>query len=499
MKTTWPLLLHLPLRRVFGLLLALALALATAFTTGCGSSSSQSTGLSGNTSVTVLLTSTANDQLSLFLIGLNSLALTSQSGKTVNLFTTSQTTAAYFSGRAEFIHLNGTAEPLVTVSVPQDVYTSATATMSTTISNPPQFICVTVGPSGGLVTSSYAYAEPSTPTVNVPAPITITGRAMGLSLNMVVSQSETLSGCGVGATFSITPVFNLTPVALSPQPTNYENGKETNLDGQISSVNTASNSFTLVLVDGQTLSVNSNGSTVYQGVNGFSALTAGTFVDMDAAIQSDGSQLATRIAVEDTDTANLSVATGPVLQTSAAEPIVATFGRQEQGYLSTIQEAALLMPYDSGNAVFQISGQFTNLPDLPFPASFDAANIFGGQNVYITTHALNYIEYMPATTITLMPQTINGTVGGASSSGGFQIYSVALASYDLPPILATQPAQSYTLNNPTNVMVYVDSNTQLLNKQPLAQGSVFRFNGLLFNDDGTMRMDCGEVMDGVQP
>jgi hypothetical protein len=96
-----------------------------------------------------------------------------------------------------------------------------------------------------------------------------------------------------------------------------------------------------------------------------------------------------------------------------------------------------------------------------------------------------------------MPQTINGTVVGVSTSGIFQIYNVALASYDLPPILASQPGLSYILNNPSTVEVYVDSNTQLLNQQPLAPGSIFRFNGLLFNDGGTIRMDCGQVNDGV--
>jgi hypothetical protein len=96
-----------------------------------------------------------------------------------------------------------------------------------------------------------------------------------------------------------------------------------------------------------------------------------------------------------------------------------------------------------------------------------------------------------------MPQTINGTVFGASSSGAFQVYSVSLASYDLPTILVTQSGQSYTLNNPSTVEVYIDSNTELLNKQPLAVGGLFRFNGLLFNDAGTMRMDCAEVNDGV--
>jgi len=46
-------------------------------------------------------------------------------------------------------------------------------------------------------------------------------------------------------------------------------------------------------------------------------------------------------------------------------------------------------------------------------------------------------------------------------------------------------------------VVYVDSNTQQLNTKPLAAGSVLRFNGLLCNDSGTLRLDCGQVNDGV--
>jgi hypothetical protein len=427
--------------------------------------------------------------------------LTSQSGKTVNLYPATQnngTLAGY-----EFIHLNGNVEPLVTAIVPQDVYTSATVTivyssyMSCVVYNAPS------NP-GGLtifVNTPFTLVQGPVPlTVKVPAPITITGTAMGISLNMLLSQSA-LSACTNYGSVQSMPTFNLTPVTFSPQPTNSENGKETNLDGQISLVDTASNRFTLVLADGQTLYVKSNDSTVYQGVSGFCALTAGMFVDMDAAIQWDGSQLATRIAVEDVDTTNLTMETGPVLWTAASEPFLNAFVRQQQGYLSgTPFPLGLVTPFSITTAVYQISGQFTNLQDLPFPATFDAANIFGGQNVYITTHALtigNYPTYYPASTITLMPQTFNGTVFEAANSGAFQIYSVSLASYDSLTILAMQSGQSYTLNNPSTVEVYVDSNTQLLNKQPLAVGGLFRFSGLLFNDAGTMRMDCGEVNDGV--
>ena len=77
--------------------------------------------LSGNTSVTAVLSSTANDQLSEFDMVLQSITMTSQSGNTVNLLPAAQ--------GFEFIHVNGQVEPLTTVSIPQDIYTSATATI----------------------------------------------------------------------------------------------------------------------------------------------------------------------------------------------------------------------------------------------------------------------------------------------------------------------------------------------------------------------------------
>jgi hypothetical protein len=473
-------------------LIACAMAMV-AITTGCGSSGSMSNSktLSGNTSVTLLLSSTANDQLNQFSLGFNSVTLTSQSGKMVSLFTTPPNGTPQI---AEFIHLNGSVEPLLTVSIPQDIYTAAIADIG-----PADFNCDTLNLLGGLTTDTYAYGYvPSAQvTVNVPAPITITGAAMGLSLNMLVSQSASFpSTCyttGIEP-YSITPTFNLTPVAFSPQV------PETGLDGQISSLSTANNSFNLVLSDGQALSVKTNSSTAYQNINGFSLLTSGTFVDMDAAIQSDGSQLATRIAVQDTDTNNTSVSTGPVLQTNAVEPILVGFRRQQQGYLTTSGQGAIWNYFNFGGTVFQIFGRFTNLQDLPFAATFDATNIFAGQNAYITTHAtvpLGGPNYTPATTISLIPQTINATVSGISSDGSFTTYTVALAPYALMPALAVQQGQTTTLTDPSSVVVYVDSSTQQHNTKPLAVGSVLRFNGLLFNDNGTLRMDCGQVNDGV--
>jgi hypothetical protein len=123
-----------------------------------------------------------------------------------------------------------------------------------------------------------------------------------------------------------------------------------------------------------------------------------------------------------------------------------------------------------------------------------------GQNVLLTTHALTVsgdFPYPPAATLTLRSQTINGSVNVIGSEGGFTTYTVTLAPYDLFPQLAVQGGQATLLTNPNTVVVYADSNTQLLNKGSIAVGSVLRFNGLVFNDNGTLRMDCAQINDGV--
>jgi hypothetical protein len=180
--------------------------------------------------------------------------------------------------------------------------------------------------------------------------------------------------------------------------------------------------------------------------------------------------------------------------------VITLFGREQQGYLFPVLTGGGLY-YSFNNATFQISGQFTNLQSLPFVPTFTGATMFAGQNIYASGHATTLFApppvYAALATVTLVPQTINATVSSVGSDGGFTTYTVALASYDLIPNLAVQPSQTTVLTDPGNVVVYVDGNTQMLNTNPLAAGSLLRFNGLLFNDNGTLRMDCGQVNDGV--
>jgi hypothetical protein len=485
----------LPTRRPLRLVIALALIASTIFCVSCGSNSSSVPKLTGNTTVNVALSSTANDQVSNFNLQFQSLTLTSQSGKTVTLLSSQQP--------AEFIHLNGGIEPLTTVSIPQDVYTSAAVTLQNA-----HFVCVSQDPNGGLHFFDYSGGSQG-PVVNLTSPITVTGDTMALSLNLQVSSSAIFPSCYSVPAFSgysLSPTFSLAPLASSTSPTDALNGLVTGLEAAIASVSTTNSSLTLIIpavsYGTRTTVARTNSATVFQGIGGFSALASGMFLNLDGALQSDGSLLATRIEVHDPSAINES--SGPVLFVDTLVPSFQLYGRTELGTLLTDITGltggyAEFSYFSYSNATFNISGQFTNLQNLPFVPSFNASNMVAGQNVNIASQAFSFVgpTYTPADTITLAPQTINGTVVASQQVGSFTDYTVSLASYDLFPTLAVQQGQTTLLSNPSQVEVYVDNNTQRLNTQALVPDSTLRFYGLVFNDNGVLRMDCARVNDGV--
>jgi hypothetical protein len=126
------------------------LALATvALATACGSgsmSTPSSPVLSGNTQVTLVLSGTANDQLTEFDLGIEGISLTSQSGKMVSVLSALQGT--------EFIHTNGGIEPPVTVNIPQEIDNFSALAVGT-------FVTVdgAIQPNGSLVAKRIAVED----------------------------------------------------------------------------------------------------------------------------------------------------------------------------------------------------------------------------------------------------------------------------------------------------------------------------------------------------
>ena len=377
--------------------------------------------------------------------------------------------------------------------------TSATVTVSSAY-----FVCTDYQPSRGLQSSTFQDGQVAAKNVTtiLPSAITVAGDSMGLTLDMLVTPSASFSSCqgGGSASFSITPTFALEATSAAPDGTSL---RATGLHGLIGSLNSTDASLTVAGADGPkqfgpSWRVRTDGDTVFQGVSGLGQLTAGMPVDMDVAIQQDGSLMASRIAVYDTDTANLNVFIGPMNTVVASPTQLSVISQEQQGYLDKTSYYLGALPGNLGDAEYQISGALTNRESLPFAARFETGNMVAGQTVSMTSHAASFSSgSLPVATVTLMPQTINGTISAISSEGGFTTYTVTLAPYDLFPNLAYQPDQATLLTNPNTIVVYADRHTQGRNAAVLAAGGIFRFNGLVFNDAGTLRMDCAQINDGV--
>ncbi len=474
-------------------LFAFSLAFSMVLLTGCGGSGSQTGGTppGGNTQVVVLRASTANDQVFSFEVLINTISLVNAKGTSVTIFTNPQS----FGPLGQWMNLNGISTPLTTASVPSDTYTSAVVTVFGCSFGTQTFAANTF--------FSNTFAEglcaegTGTTTVNLPNPIKITGSAMALSLNLQIAQSFTLEAPIVSSNYTIDPVFTLTPVAIAAQPTDETNGKVTVIDAQVTSVGADGKTIMVQPPDDQALTLTSNSATVFQGVAGFSALAANMLFNFDAAIQSDGSLLATRIEVPD---ATAVAGTGGPYVLPVVGPGVFQTQTLEQNGCTIVQVPFCGNIYHLNNTVFQVSGELTNVANLPFPATFTSANFLQGQNVLVTSSGVpDNRSIIEAVTVNLLPQTLNGTVSAMSNENGFAVYTVTLAPYDLLPVL-----QNYTsltppphLTNPTSIVVYADTNATFLNSGTIGLGSLIRFRGVIFDDNGTARMDATAIYDGV--
>jgi hypothetical protein len=444
------------------------------------------------TNVVVLLTNTGNDQLVKFYVTLDTLTLTDKFGNEVTLYNSEIPNGQAGVAPGEFVHLNGVSEPLVTTAIPQATYTSAAATVDgCSFTNVTQL-------SGSLNIDEYGAGTGCGPgssgTVTLSAPLVISGSAMVLSLNLQQSQSYTLTSPYPNPVVSFSPTFTLSPINLSPNPTSDQNGKLAGLDMQITSLGESGNTFTATIPDYVQLAIATDASTVFQGATDFSSLAVGTLVNADLAIQSDGSLKATRIEAD--DAASPTEWEGPFLAPTSPPQTFLTQIVQQQGCAGPPN---LLCSGDfetTGTTAFKVSGRFTNLASLPFTPVLSSATLFAGQNLEAFTSGTFTGGNQPATTVVLIPQTINGTVASMANQNGFAVYTVTLAPYDLIPTLQGQVGVP-VVTAPNSVTVYVDTTTQLLNSGDIAVGSLLRFNGVIFYDNGTLRMDCAQVNDGV--
>jgi hypothetical protein len=486
------------------------LCLLTFLVVGCGGNPTTPTSPSSpvpgeSTTVAIQISSTANGQFVEFPMRIDSISLTNKAAKTTTIFNTPT--------NVEFIVANGEASPFVTVTVPQDVYTSAAVGVSY-----PAFDTTFINSQGGIDFNidEYGYT-PTPPVVILSEPITISGSVMGMTLNLQASQSGSFTGLPPNQTaFTINPTFDLTAFAIPTQSTTPQNGKCIGITGRVTAVDSA-NSIAVTLASNGlvasspstangavtlpiSLSATLNSATQFQGISSASSLTPGVFVNMDVALEPNGSYVATRVEVQDAAATN--VASGGFAQVDPSYNYISQMVTRQQGDALTPYPEGMGAPYVYASSTkFQTSARFPNLSTLPFTAVFNASSLAAGQDVSVGSTFISESggTYSSASTVTLIPQTIDATITAVSNSGNYTIYAVTLAPYD--PIVqmnSPQDAPAATLLPGANVvMVYIDSDTALLNAAVPGVGGTFRFNGLLFNDKGVLRMVCDQVNDGV--
>lgn len=491
---------HFPhqLLRSPGRLFLLALGLSAILAAGCGGSAGSSGSGSGpvqgeSTAVTIQLSSAANDQFIQFSMTIDSISLTNKAGATTTIFNTPTW--------VEFISANGNAVPLATVTVPQDVYTSAAVTLSG-----PGFSYVFMGSTGAITFSTDGYGgsyAPYPPVVNLASPLTVSGSAMGLTLNLEAAQSGSITGYPNQIAYTISPTFTLSSFAIPAEGAGAQSGKCTGLAGEITAVGANSMTVTLAghpLVGLQPLTVALNSSTVFQGVSSASGLAAGTLVNMDIAPQADATYAATRVEVQDATATDL--VNGQLVQVDPSyDGYVSTIATEQVGPDLAQDGVGMGTPYMYGSATnFQTSEQLPLPGGLPFQATFDASTLAAGQMVALASSSITlHYPYTQPTSVTLLPQILDAMVTGESTSGNYTVYTAQLAPYDLIVQMNSplNPPPNTTLPDPNLVYIYVGPHTSVLSSSPVSVGETFRFHGLLFNDAGTLRMVCDQVDDGV--
>lgn len=413
-----------------------------------------------------LITDAPADQVLALGLTVSSIRLFDAAGKYADVLTSPTT--------IEAAHLDAVQEPLHSpLNIPQDTYTSALIT----VSNP---TVTYVDTSSRKPVQATATLTSSLDVVTFTTPITISSTSAPLCFDLLVAQSVVLTGTSA----AVTPTFNVVSVPLAHQPTNGSNGRVNDIFGSF--VSATPSSLTMLTANGTQVVIDTDSSTTFQGFTSLSALTVGQLLDVDVAQQSNGSLLALRIHASSATVFNELVG-----------PVTSLTGKPASSFVLAVRQTvgpatagvAAGTPYTvtvTGSTTFSSGPQLGVLPTLPFAPVFTAATIIPGQNVAVEASTLaSTAATATAASVTLVPQTVSGVVSAITTSGGFSVYTVTL------------PAGSAlgSLSGVSSVVVYSNTNTQFTTASQVIVGSTVRFNGLLFNDNGTLRLLSGACSD----
>jgi hypothetical protein len=437
----------------------------------------------------VLITDAPSDQLVAFSLTIDSINLVDSKGNTASVLATPTT--------IEICHLNGIQAPLVTANIAQGTYTSAVITFSS-----PEITYI--NSAGAAITVSPTLATTSF-TFTFPTPFTVSNSNTSLLFDLIASQSVNI----VGTTVTVTPTFKVMPVpAATAVPPPGQNG--TGMQQMATVVSVSGTSLVLEPGSGPNFTVTTNSSTVLQGFTALSSLTAGELVQVDFIVQAPActsqtvpptlcppTLLATRIQLAPPAAVGppINLLTGTVTSVSPGSFKMVLMQGVGPAVPVSATAVSVITVTTNSSTVWAIAPQFVALTGLPFTPSFSPTNLVAGQTVAVIASTVSTAPPPSATaaSVTLIPQTLGGTVTAISTVGGWTRYTLSLPS----------GSAFATLSGASTVTVYTSAATApppptaVAGTPPIAVNSVVRFNGLVFaTGGGAFAMVAGCSPDG---
>jgi len=450
-----------------GMVAAIAAALVTVLFIVAGCSGSKSTLVStmsvSPVMVPVSITDAPGDQVVAASLTLDSVVLTDTKGTTTSILAAPLT--------FEAAHLDAVQEPLFTPAIPVDTYSSVALTYSNAQ-------VAYIDPTTKQLVLVTATLANTSQVFTFPTPLNANNAVTSLLIDYLVADSVAISG----STVTVTPQFHVAPAPIAAQPTNGTDGLQCGIRGKVSAL--GSNQFTLTNAEGVSLVIDVSTSTQYQGISGFSALAVGALVEVDAQSESNGNLLALRVEEQVPPNATAELLVGPVIATTGS-PVTAftEIVRQEIGPPPVATPVAKDNITVTGSTQFLLPGRFENLQagGPPFTPVFNAFTLFAGQVVAVDTNGVTGNE-ATAVSVTLAPQTVSGTITGGVAPACIPCWAEFTLALPSDSWLATITGQS-------TVTVYVPpTGMQTLPGAPASVSSVARFNGFLFDNNGTLTL-----------
>lgn len=366
-------------KRTIALLAGGALLAAAALIVGCGSngannsSTTPNSNLSSGSLVTFGTDSPVCDVES-FLVTITSASLIPQGGGTpVTLISSTSPATVDFARLEDFTNI------LSTASVNSGTYSQMQMTIAS-----PQMWAINTSTSPPSPVSIPVTLTASTFTINInPALVVSASTTTGITMDFNLRKSAQVDANGQ-VTGTVDPVITITPNTLSGTTV----GEADSLYGVVGATSTSNlpsgftGSFTLTVADGtgQTYTIYTNSDTTLEGdgVTAFSDLTAGTFVEVDAIINTSGQIIAQTVDSEE--------------QTSPSSQKSAFLGK----VIAVTQDG-------SGNAT-----SFTLLVDDEVPSMNATIPMHSGLNVTLSNSTKYFVnwQHWNHEAFTFAPQTL---------------------------------------------------------------------------------------------